>query len=151
MRPFLALAPLLFFSPPSSGDSFTALCQSPWKDVAAPDNGSGRCCSTGGDAFMCNMHPGHQHEGVVYEYLRFYDGASKKPRVEIAWRAYPNPGMAARTKPPALARLMLSPTAEGFELTAESKAACTPPTPGAKEVCSNAGRWTMKNGIPSRP
>jgi hypothetical protein len=149
---------------PQPADSFTALCQGPWmhadasapyKGVASENNGSGRCCAIGAEAFMCIIHPGHQHAAVEEEHLRFYDGVTKDPRLDILWLAAPNPGMNPRPDAPQLppyAELALSTTSDGFALAATSKKSCAAPIADpAKAVCANTGQWVLASGIPKRP
>jgi hypothetical protein len=147
---------------PPIDDGFGALCLGPWmhadavapyRGVASEDNGSGRCCAlaTSADAFVCVIHPGHQHGPVVEEHLRFYDGKTKGPRLGLVIDAVPNPGMRPNPNPPPpYATLALTTTADGFTLTPRSTSSCVKPSEPAKEVCTNAGHWLLGNGIPKR-
>jgi hypothetical protein len=114
--------------------------------------GSGSCCPLSGKAFACLVHPSHQHEAVVRDHLRFYDGTSAKPRIDLVVSASPNPGMRPNPSPlPPHAELSLTATKEGFVLIPDVASACVKPTKEANEVCVSAGRWVFAGGIPRRP
>jgi hypothetical protein len=114
--------------------------------------GGGDCCPLTGRSFVCLVHPSHQHGPVVRAHLRFYDGASKKARVDLVVSAAPNPGMRPNPDaPPPYAELTLTATRDGFVLVPSPPSSCVKPTKEANEVCVDAGRWVFAGGVPRRP